>query len=211
MARRILLIGADAMSTCINWRNRAFATVLGDAGTATELIAVPPEDDWFASENFWNWLDGSQAEVIMTPVGGSRTPLRQPKDVLNYRHCLTMDGQTVRELIVPFVGGPAIEAAMAKSGWSLRNFDLTVLHEANLVLNAEIVRHWQARGFAGSVIDAGGKFGNTTSASIPLALALHPEELTVGKRFGLFAFGGGFSVSIAVGQIKTPIAAFTNI
>ena len=48
MARRVLLVGADRMSATINWRDRSFATVLGDAGTAALCSAVPEAEDWFA-------------------------------------------------------------------------------------------------------------------------------------------------------------------
>ncbi len=211
LAQRILLIGADAMSTTINWRDRAFATVLGDAGTAVELVAVPPEEDWFSPHGFWSWLGGSRAEVILTPRGGSRAPLRTGQDVVDFEHCLTMDGRRVREDMVPFIGGPGIDAALQKVGWTLPDLEIAVLHEANLVLNDEIVRVWGSRGFRGTVLDAGGKFGNTTSASIPLALALNAAALEVGKRFALVGFGGGYSAAIALGTIKSPVSVFTDI
>lgn len=211
LAKRILLIGADAMSTTINWRDRAFATVLGDAGTAMELVAVPGDEDWFSPLGFWNWLGGSRAEVIITPRGGSRAPLRSLDEVRDYQHCLTMDGRAVREEIVPFVGGPGIDAALRKASLTLADLDVVTLHEANLVLNAEIVKAWRARGFRGTVLDAQGKFGNTTSASIPLAWALNPEALKVGTRFGLIGFGGGFSAAFAFGKIMSPMSVVTDV
>lgn len=211
-ANRVLLIGADAMSTTINWRDRAFATVLGDAGTAMELVAVPPEEDWFSpTGGFWGWLGGSQAEVIITPQGGSRAPLRKAEELLDHRNCLTMDGRIVKELIVPYIGGPGIDAALRKVGLTLADLDVAVLHEANLVLNAEIIKAWRNRGFRGTVLDAGGKFGNTTSASIPLALALNAEALPVGTRFGLMGFGGGFSAAFAFGMVRRPITVVTDL
>lgn len=210
MAQRVLLIGADAMSTTINWRDRAFATVLGDAGTATLLESVPEEEDWFSPQGFWGWLGGSHADTIITPAGGSRVPLH-PDDVVAYRNCLSMKGRLVKELIVPFVGGPAVIAALTKAGLSFSDIELAVLHEANLALNAKIIESWRTQGFGGTVLDAGGLFGNTTSASIPLVLALHASQLTVGRRFGLFAFGGGLSAAFALGQVKHPITAYTDI
>lgn len=211
LAHRILLIGADAMSTTINWQDRAFATVLGDAGTAMELVAVPPEEDWFSPDGFWGWLGGSGAAVIITPRGGSRAPLRTGQEVADFLHCLTMDGRRVREDMVPFIGGPGIDAALRKAGLTLADLDVATLHEANLVLNAEIIKVWRERGFRGTILDAGGKFGNTTSASIPLALALNPSALTVGTRFGLIGFGGGYSAGMAFGQIRQPITVVTDL
>ncbi len=211
MARNLLLVGADRMSATINWRDRSFATVLGDAGTATLCTAVPAEEDWFAPAQFWSWLDGGNADIIKTPMGGSRHPLRTREDLENARHCLAMDGRAVREVLVPFVGGPAIQAALAKAGWPLDSLDLVTLHEANLVLNEAIVAEWRARGFHGEVLSAGGRFGNTTSASIPLALALNPAALAVGRRFGLFGFGGGLSASFAFGTIRHPLEISADV
>ena len=211
LARRIVLIGADRMSAAINWRDRSFATVLGDAGTATLCTAVPEADDWFSPSQFWSWLDGGQAEVIMTPAGGSKRPAPSPQEIDAGKHRLAMDGTAVRKIIVPFVGGPAVDAALAKAGWRLEDLDFVTLHEANLTLNELIVKMWRERGFRGRVLNAGGQFGNTTSASIPLALALNPEELSIGRRFGLFGFGGGLSACFAFGTIRHPLKAWTNL
>lgn len=211
MARRILLIGADRMSATINWRDRGFATVLGDAGTATLCSAVPEAEDWFAPAQFWSWLDGSQAAMIRTPVGGSRQPDPTPAELAAGRHRLAMDGAAVRSTLVPFVGGPAVDAALAKAGWTLGDLDLVTLHEANRTLNASIIDVWRSHGFAGRVLDADGRFGNTTSATIPLALALHPDQLSVGRRFGLFAFGGGLSASFALGTIRHALPTFVRL
>ncbi len=211
LAERVLLIGADRMSATINWRDRGFATVLGDAGTATLLSAVPEEEDWFAPHRFWSWLDGSHAKIILTPAGGSKEPSPSVAELEAGRHRLAMDGAAVREVLVPFVGGPAIDAALAKAKWTLADLDLVALHEANLVLNASIIKIWRDRGFTGKVLDAEGRFGNTTSASIPLALTLNARELQVGKRFGLFGFGGGLSASFAFGTVRHPIGAWANV
>jgi 3-oxoacyl-[acyl-carrier-protein] synthase-3 len=211
LAQRILLIGADRMSAAINWRDRSFATVLGDAGTATLCTAVPETEDWFSPSQFWSWLDGGHADAIMTPAGGSRRPALSPHEILAGKHRLAMDGASVRKLLVPFVGGPAVDAALAKAGWTLQDLDLVTLHEANLMLNESIVNQWRERGLRGRVLNADGQFGNTTSASIPLALALNAEELSVGRKFGLFGFGGGLSACFALGTIRHPVRAWSNV
>lgn len=206
MAKNILLVGADQMSAAISWRDRAFSTVLGDAGTATLCSAVPEDEDWFAPNQFWSWLDGSRSDLIATPVGGSLHPMRSFEDLETYAHRLTMDGRAVKEAIVSFVGGPAIDAALAKAGWKMSDLDLATLHEANLVLNKGIIAQWRERGFRGEVLDAGGRFGNTTSASVPLALVVNHDALTVGRRFGLFGFGGGLSAGIVFGTVRHPFS-----
>ena len=211
IAQRILLVGADRMSATINWRDRSFATVLGDAGTAAMCVAVPEAEDWFAPSQFWCWLDGSQAELIRTPGGGSRRPTLSAPEIAAGEQRLRMDGAAVRKALVPFVGGPALEAALRKAGWSIDMLDVVALHEANLTINASIVERWRAAGFRGRVISAQGRFGNTTSASIPLAVALNPEEFGVGARFGLMGFGGGLTASFALGTIRHRLEAWTNL
>jgi 3-oxoacyl-[acyl-carrier-protein] synthase III len=211
IARNVIVIGADKMSTTINWRDRAFACVLGDAGTATWCTAVPPEEDWFGNERFWSWASGKDADVIVTPVGGSSRPVQTEREIREYQNRLTMDGAMVRELIVPLIGGPAIQAALKKCGWEMGQLDLATLHEANLTLNQEIISQWKKQGFIGSVLDAGGQFGNTTSASIPLAVALNAGQFTLGKRFVWFAFGGGLSASAVLGQVRHPFTATVSV
>jgi 3-oxoacyl-[acyl-carrier-protein] synthase III len=104
-----------------------------------------------------------------------------------------------------------MDAALAKAGWRFEDLDFASLHEANLTLNASIVQMWRERGFRGQVLDAGGRFGNTTSASIPLALALNPAALSVGRKFGLIGFGGGLSACFAFGTIRHPLGAWSNV
>ncbi len=211
LARRILLVGADRMSAAINWRDRSFATVLGDAGTATLCEAVDASEDWFAPARFWSWMDGTHAAIIATPSGGSRDPFPSPAEVEQGRHRLAMDGAAVRKVLVPFMGGPAIDAALAKAGWSIGDLDAAVLHEANLVLNDSITRRWRERGFRGRVLSGEGRFGNTTSASIPLALALNGDALSSDTRIALVGFGGGLSASIAFCHIQGGLPTWTSM
>ncbi len=211
MAKNVLLIGADKMSDTINWKDRAFATVLGDAGTAAWCTAVPPEEDWFGPNHFWSWASGRDGKIIITPKGGSKHPITVGKDITDYENRLTMDGAMVKELIVPFVGGPGIDAALEKAGWSIDQLDLATLHEANLVLNRGIVDQWSEKGFKGTVLDARGEFGNTTSATIPLALTLNGNEMQKGRKFVWSAFGGGLTVSMALGEIKHEVITLSAV
>lgn len=210
-AKNLLVIGADKMSDTINWRDRAFATILGDAGTATWCTAVDPEEDWFAPWQFWNWANGRDSDIIVTPKGGSKNPIGSMEDIIEFRNRLTMDGAMVKDIIVPLVGGPAIQAALKKTGWTIDSLDLAALHEANLILNKYIIESWKKLGFRGQVLDAAGMFGNTTSATIPLALALNGEALKPGRKFIWSAFGGGLTITMALGQIKHEIQIFLAV
>jgi 3-oxoacyl-[acyl-carrier-protein] synthase III len=109
------------------------------------------------------------------------------------------------------MGGTAMDCALAKAGWKFADLSAVVLHEANLTLNESIISKWRERGFGGRVLDSGGLFGNTTSASIPLALALNAAELKVGMRLGMVGFGGGLSASIAFGTVRHALPAWTSL
>ncbi len=212
LSENVLLIGADKMSTMINWRDRVFACVLGDAGTAAWCTAVPTEEDWFGVKHFWAWSHGQFAHTIRSPRGGSKQPLTSAAELLAYMHCLAMDGTFIKETFVPFMSERGINAALERVGWQLSDIDLAVMHEANRSqLNAKIIEHWQKQGFAGQVLDAGGMFGNTTTASIPLAMTLHPAELKTGRKFVCAGFGGGLSANITCGEIKHPLPVYADV
>ena len=179
MARAILLVGADRMSAAINWRDRSFATVLGDAGTATLCLATSEAEDWFAPNQFWSWLDGSGADVILTPAGGSRNPSPTDPELAAGKHRLAMDGAAVRRVMVPFVGGPAVEAALARAGWTVADLGLVALHEANLVLNASILSAWEERGFRGKIAnetESGREHRQVICTRLVLLLDHRPRE-----------------------------------
>lgn len=210
LCQKLMVVGADAMSTTINWRDRAFATVLGDAGTAVIVDRVTLENDQFGPQRFWSFARGECGETIITPAGGSRVPLT-PEGVQSYQHCLTMDGRRVKEDMVPFIGGPAIEAALAKAGWTLADVDIATLHEANLALNRGIVEEWRSKGFRGLVLDAGGRYANTTSASVLLAAAANARELRAGRKWMIVVFGGGYTAVIACIQLTHDIPVIHNL
>ncbi len=212
MSKNILLVGADKMSSLINWRDRAFACVLGDAATAIWCQAVPHEEDWFATNRFWSWSYGEFAHIIRTPIGGSKNEITTLDQIIEFQNRLAMDGPVVKEIFVPFMSGPGIDTALTKAGWHLDMVDLATMHEANLSeLNSKIENNWRGRGFTGEILSSKGMFGNTTSASILLALCLNGGQLEVGKRFCLAGFGGGLAASLAFGEIKHQVATFTQI
>ena len=213
MFRTVLLIGADKMSVTINWRDRAFATVLGDAGTATLCVAAPDNEDWFGLDRFYTHMDGRHWQAIIAEKGGSRHPITELEDITGFKDKLTMDGPYVKKEIVPLIGGPIMDAALKQVGWRYDQIDLATIHEANLAqLNGPIVDIWKTKGYRGDVLDAGGEFANTTSASVPLALAKNGAKLrpvsTPPKKFVWIGVGGSLTASLAFGEIKHELLTF---
>ena len=210
LARRILLVGADRMSSAINWRDRSFATVLGDVGTAVLCTAVPEDEDWFDPSQFWSWLDGARADIIMTPAGGSRRPALSPQEINAGKHRLAMDGAAVRKTLVPFMGGPAVEAALTKAKWSLEDLDVVALHAAisrSTRDRSDVARPWLSRSGA----RRGWPFRQHHQRVDPARPGFEFRRVVDGPEFGLFGFGGGLSACFALGTIRHPLPAWTNL
>ncbi|OYD81308.1 3-oxoacyl-ACP synthase III family protein [Azospirillum brasilense] len=178
--RRALLIAGDTTSRVIDPDDRAVAPLFGDAATATALVA----EDGAAPMVFALGSDGAGAPYLAVPGGG----LRRPGEPAH----LFMDGTQVFAFTLREVPGN-IRAVLERAGWTMEAVDRLVLHQAN----AQMIRHLAQKLGATpdqTVVGLAG-FGNTSSASIPLALA---SELDAALRGGplrlvLSGFGVGWS------------------
>lgn len=178
--RRALLVAGDTTSRVLDPDDRTVAPLFGDAATATGLEL----DDGAGAMVFALGSDGAGAPYLAVPGGGLRRPGEPPH--------LFMDGTQVFAFTLREV--PAnVRAALALAGWGMGDLDHLVLHQAN----AQMIRHLaQKLGAtpAQTVLALAGH-GNTSSASIPLALASSlAEGLRAGpRRLLLSGFGVGWS------------------
>ncbi len=196
--RRLAVIGADVMSETVNWFSRNFACVLGDGGFAIIIEAVPDgQPESFSRDGFFCGCDGSQADLVCTPAGGSRKPLTLETldNPFDQGHKLDMNGPKLFEEVIPLISEQVIPAALEKAGRSFIDIAVIVLHQANLRMNRLIEAKLRRLGFKGIIFNNGEKFGNTTSASIGLAHAEAVEQGVVkpGDLVLWVAFGGGLS------------------
>ncbi|WP_207459110.1 ketoacyl-ACP synthase III [Azospirillum sp. SYSU D00513] len=191
-ARRALLVAADTISRVIDPGDRTVAPLFGDAATATALEldpAAPPMAFALGS-------DGAGAPYLSVPGGGMRRP-DEPAH-------LFMDGTQVFAFTLREVPD-SVRAALALAGWGMAEVDHLVLHQAN----AQMIRHLAQKLGATpeqAVVALAG-FGNTSSASIPLALvAALPDRLRAGAaRLLLSGFGVGWSwgsAAVTVGPLR---------
>ncbi|TWA87418.1 3-oxoacyl-[acyl-carrier-protein] synthase-3 [Azospirillum brasilense] len=182
--RRALLVAGDTTSRVIDPDDRAVAPLFGDAATATALEAAEAGAEATPPMVFALGSDGAGAPYLAVPGGG----LRRPGEPAH----LFMDGTQVFAFTLREVPGN-IRAVLERAGWAMETVHRLVLHQAN----AQMIRHLaQKLGAtpAQTVVGLAG-FGNTSSASIPLALAselggaLHGGAL----RLLLSGFGVGWS------------------
>jgi 3-oxoacyl-[acyl-carrier-protein] synthase-3 len=185
IAERVMVIGAEVMSRIVDQDDRATAVLFGDGAGAVTLRAGGP-DELGAIGPFDLGSDGEQAEMLFTPAGGTRTPVETTADAR--RRFLTMDGRQVYRHAVRRMTESS-QQLLRRAGLDVGDVDRFVAHQANLrILMAVADRLGIPDERRVSNVD---RYGNTSAASIPLALA--DADLRAGERILLTAFGSGFT------------------
>jgi 3-oxoacyl-[acyl-carrier-protein] synthase-3 len=181
---RVLLIGADLMSRITNQGDRATAVLFGDGAGAVTLRAGDP-DELGAVGPFALGSDGAHVDRLVVAAGGTRTPGPEPDAPARF---LSMDGRDVYRHAVRRMT-ESCRQLLDKAGLSVDQVDRFVAHQANLrILMAVADRLGVPEERRVSNVD---RYGNTSAASIPLALA--DAALRPGERILLTAFGSGFT------------------
>ena len=188
MYKKILVVGAEVLSSIIDWQDRSTCILFGDGAGAAVLVANEGESGILSSHLH---SDGSQAELLYVPGGGSRQPISQ--EVIDKRlHYISMNGKEVFKVAVTALGDSVIEALEA-NGLEGEDIDLLIPHQANIrIINATAKRLGLPLDKVMITVD---RHGNTSSASIPLALdaAVREGRVKEGSLILLEAFGGGFT------------------
>jgi 3-oxoacyl-[acyl-carrier-protein] synthase-3 len=189
IARTVLVVGAEALSRLTDQTDRSTCVIFADgAGAAVITSAEPDEVTGFLG--FELGADGAGAEQLLIPAGGSRMPLAmtgQPSD--GY---IRMNGTEVFRFATRIMV-ESTERLLAAAGLGIDDIDLVVAHQAN----SRILDHAAERlGVASERIYSNiERYGNTSSASIPLALTEARDEgrLSPGDLLLLIGFGGGLT------------------
>jgi 3-oxoacyl-[acyl-carrier-protein] synthase-3 len=177
-AERLLVIGSETLSKITDWDDRSVSILVGDGAGAVVLEAVDGPGQLLS---YKLGADGSLRHLLKCDHGGY----------------LYMNGKEIFRKAVAVVVESA-QAAIAEAGLTPDQIDLVVPHQANLrIISAACQRLGIPEEKAVVVID---RYGNTSSASIPLALAdaLDTDRLQVGQHVLLTGFGGGMTWASAV-------------
>jgi 3-oxoacyl-[acyl-carrier-protein] synthase-3 len=190
-ARHVLVIGADVMSSIIDYTDRSTCVLFGDGAGAVVLGPVSDESG-YGILDFEHQVDGSGGPALCMPAGGSRMPASH--DTVDQRlHYVKQEGQTVFKFAVTKTG-EMCERLLSRNGLKANDIDLFVSHQAN----RRIIQSAAERiGLpAEKVVINIDRFGNTTAATIPLALndAVNDGRLKSGDCVLLASVGAGFTV-----------------
>ena len=188
--KRILVIGADVMSSIIDYTDRATCVIFGDGAGAA--ILEPAEDDSVGLIDYIHEVDGSGGEFLYMPGGGSLHPAS--KDTIERKmHYVRQDGQQVFKFAVR-KQTELCQKLLERNRLKGSDIDAFIPHQANLRIISATADRLGLRPEA--VIVNIERYGNTTAATVPLAMATALEEgkLKKGSLVLLASVGAGFTV-----------------
>lgn len=187
-ARRVLVLGADTLTRFLDWTDRSTCVLFGDGAGAVVLEASGTPAGLLDVEL---GSDGSGAELLMIPAGGSRQPLT-PANVGTAAQFIQMAGREVYRFGVR-VMVESTGAVLRKAGLTVADLDLFVPHQANLRIIQSAVD--QLGLLPSQVMTNVDRYGNTSAASIPIALceASHTGRLKPGDSVAICGMGGGLT------------------
>ena len=188
--RNALVIGADVMSSIIDYTDRSTCVLFGDGAGA--VVVGPASEEGFGILDFEHQVDGSGGPALCMPAGGSRQPASH--DTVDQRlHYVKQEGATVFKFAVNRTG-EVCQRLLSRNNLTAHDIDLFVSHQANrriIMSAAERLGLPEEK-----VVINIERFGNTTAATIPLALndAVNDGRIKRGDRVLLASVGAGFTV-----------------
>ena len=184
--KKIIVIGADKMSSIIDYSDRNTCPIFGDAAAA---VLLEPSTDGCGILDSELHSDGSGGQYLYLKAGGSAYP-SSAETVAEKLHYVYQDGKVVFKAAVSNMADVAV-SVMERNKLSAEDIKYLVPHQANLrIIDATANRMGLDKSKCMINID---KYGNTTAATLPLCLWDYESQLKRGDNIILAAFGGGFS------------------
>ncbi|MEJ2003576.1 MAG: ketoacyl-ACP synthase III [Cyclobacteriaceae bacterium] len=186
MHKKVLVIGADKMSSIIDYKDRTTCIIFGDGAGA---VLLEPTTEDVGIMDAIHKADGAGAEFLYMKAGGSRYPA-SIETVQNREHYARQDGSTVFKFAVTNMADYAAKI-MERNDLKSEDISWLVAHQANKrIIDATAKRMGIGDEKVMMNIE---RYGNTTAATIPLLLWDYEKQLNKGENLVLAAFGGGFT------------------
>jgi len=194
--QNILVVGVEIISRHVNWQDRSTAVLFGDAAGA---VLIQATDEPCGLQGFVLGSDGSQHQQIIIPAGGTAEPV-DAASLAGGRHFVHMNGREVFRFASRVIG-KACRKAVDKAGIAMEDVDWIIPHQANLRIIEAASREMKVP-LERFVINIE-KYGNTSAASIPLALSeyLDSGRIQPDDTLLLVSFGAGLTWGAVVLQM----------
>ncbi|AWK03281.1 3-oxoacyl-ACP synthase [Flavobacterium crocinum] len=184
--KKVLLIGADKMSSIVDYTDRATCIIFGDGAGA---VLFEPNYEGLGLQDEYLRSDGVGRDFLKIPAGGSLIPPSE-ETVKNRQHNIMQDGKTVFKYAVTNMAD-ASELILQRNNLTNQDVDFLVPHQANKrIIDATAGR---LELDDSKVLVNIERYGNTTSGTLPLVLADFEHKLKKGDNVIFAAFGGGFT------------------
>lgn len=184
--KKVLLIGADKMSSIIDYEDRATCIIFGDGGGA---VLFEPNHEGYGFEDEILRTDGIGRNFLKIEAGGSLLPASH-ETVDNKQHYVFQDGKNVFKYAVSNMADVS-EQIVKRNNLTNQDISWLVPHQANKrIIDATAKRVNLPEEKVMMNIQ---KYGNTTSATLPLLLKEYETQLKKGDQLVFAAFGGGFT------------------
>ncbi len=184
--KKVLLIGADKMSSIIDYEDRTTCIIFGDGGGA---VLFEPNTEGLGLQDEYLRTDGIGRPHLKIDAGGSILPA-SAETVANKQHYVYQDGKTVFKFAVSNMAD-VCERVMNNNGMTGEDVNWLVPHQANKRIIDAAARRMNLPDE--KVMMNIHRYGNTTSATLPLCLWDYEKKLNKGDNLIFAAFGGGFT------------------
>jgi 3-oxoacyl-[acyl-carrier-protein] synthase III len=186
LAKKILVVGADKMSSIVDYQDRNTCVIFGDG---CGCVLIEPNEDGLGIQDAVLHLDGSGGAYLKQIAGGSAKPASM-ETVQSREHYIYQEGKTVFKFAVTNMAEVAADI-MERNHLTSDTVNWLVPHQANLrIIEATRERIGLPKERVMINID---RYGNTTNGTIPLCLWEWEKQLKKGDNMILAAFGGGFT------------------
>ncbi len=189
----VLVIGAESLSRFMDFTDRNTCVLFGDGAGAVVLGEVP-EGHGILGVNLGS--DGSGGSLLSLPAGGTRIPATE-ETVKQRLHYIHMEGNEVFKFAVKVMGEASVKA-LEQAGLQASDVDWLIPHQANIRIIQSAAKRLKMP--MEKVIVNVDRYGNTSSASIPIALeeAIHDGRIKSGQVVSMVGFGAGLTWASAV-------------
>lgn len=184
--KKVMLIGADMNSSMIDYTDRTTCIIFGDGAGA---VLFEPNQEGLGLQDEYLRTDGNGREFLQVAAGGSVLPASE-ETVLNKQHFVHQDGRTVFKFAVSKMADVS-EKVLERNNLSQDDIAWLAPHQANKRIIEATANRMKLD--MNKVMMNIHKYGNTTSATLPLLLNDYESKLRKGDNIIFTAFGGGFS------------------